>query len=220
MPSPRRSGSGPGGGGGPTVARIALGLGAFLVLSTCIRAIPGSFPDPDDVGPDIGPASPVPGGSPAAPGFRVERAGPAPDGPDGWSAFLAPGGMFTMLGPGRPEQRVSGRGGTYTFGPVSGVTFVAEVRRTREPSGRSLLERETALFLDDLGAIERSRRWTQDAGTLVLDVDARRADTRVRIRTFVDRRLLYRASVTWKGPSADATSIDAFLLGLAAGAPT
>lgn len=191
------------------------------MLSTCIRSAGNVFPDLDE--PDVEPAPPAAGpapsdGSTVVRAFRVARDGPAEGSPPGWFRYVAEDGSFSMIGPGRPDQDVSPRAGRSTF-RAPGVVLVAEVEMmsagSRRP--RSALDRETAIFLDDLGALEQARRWTGFGEDLRLDVDARRGDTRFRIVTFVTQRRLFRASAAWDGqpdPALTAT-VEAFVGGLA-----
>ena len=152
--------------------------------------------------------------------FRIVRDGPAEGSPAGWFRYVAEDGSFSLIGPGRPQQGVSSRASRSTF-RAPGVVLVAEVEMLGGGSGarrpRPALDRETAIFLDDLGALEQARRWTGFGQDLRLDVDARRGDTRFRIRTFVSQRRLFRASAEWDGqPSPALTAIvEAFLGGLA-----
>jgi hypothetical protein len=177
------------------------------------------FPDIEERdAPTVVPAFDPPGAPPdAVDPSRLVREGFAGD---GWFRYVAGDGSFALIGPGRPEQQVSARGGRYTF-RVDDVTLVAEVGSARglgNVTGRLRLERATAFFLDDLGAIERARRWSVDRDDVVLEVDARRGDTRFRIRTFGAGRRIFRAYALWeRALSANGgLAVERFLDGLQA----
>jgi hypothetical protein len=152
--------------------------------------------------------------------FRIARAGPARASAPGWFRYVAADGSFSLVGPGRPTQEVSSRSGVFTFRNAAGIGFVAEVRAlggsadTERP--RAVLDRQTAIFLDDLGALEQTRRWGGFGQNLRLEVDAKRGDAWFTIRTFVSRRTLYRAYAERRGPADPGVSseIDAFVMGL------
>jgi hypothetical protein len=115
---------------------------------------------------------------------------------------------------------VSSRSGVFTFRNAAGIGFVAEVRAlggsadTERP--RAVLDRQTAIFLDDLGALEQTGRWGGFGQNLRLEVDAKRGDAWFTIRTFVSRRTLYRAYAERRGPADPGvlSEIDAFVMGL------
>ena len=196
------------------------------MLNVCIRSGGALFPDPDDGGAQP-PAPAFGSGVPDAPDpfrtLRLARAGRATPAPQGWFRYAPADGAFSVAGPGRPEQDVSERAGRYVF-RGEGVDLTADVRRVRASNAqqvRAVLERETAIFLDDLGAIEQARRWSGSGADVVLEVDARRGDAKFRIRTLVAPRLLLRASAGWEGTlSAErAEAVEAFLRGLVVGVP-
>jgi len=191
-----------------------------MVLSTCIGVLPTVVPDFDGDG--GGRSEPVSVPDPADPAvidrpFRVVRAGPAPGAPAGWSRYVAGDGSFALVGPGRPDTDLSRRGARYTF-DAAPITLTAEVASARglDRAGRPRLERATALFLDDLGAIEQGRRWTGFGDDVVLDVDARRGQDKFRIRTFADGRRIFRAYALWAGAlgAEDEAMVETFLAGL------
>jgi hypothetical protein len=193
----------------------------FLLFNVCVRSVVNVFPDTDERdGPRSVPVVDRSGEPDVRRSFRIARDGPAPGSAPGWFTYVAADGSFSVIGPGRPTQDVSSRSGVFTFRNAAGVVFVAEVRPLGGGSGatrpRAVLDRQTAIFLDDLGVLEQARRWGGFGRELRLDVDARRGDAWFTIRTFVSGRTLYRASAERRGPADpdDSSQIDAFLAGL------
>jgi hypothetical protein len=203
-----------------------LGVGAFLLFNVCVRSVINVFPDTDE---RRGQRS-APLEAPAEPevrrSFRITRDGPAPATAPGWFRYVAADGSFSLIGPGRPTQAVSSRSGVFTFRNAAGVVFVAEVRSLGGGSGakrpRAILDRETAILLDDLGVLEHERRWSGFGQELRLEVEARRADRWFSIWTFVNQRRLYRAYAERRGDAEPGVSsdIDAFVMGLVPRGPT
>ncbi len=179
------------------------------------------FPDTDErAGPRSAPVVDRPTEPNVRRSFRIARDGPAPASAPGWFRYVAVDGSFSLIGPGRPTQEVSSRSGVFTFRNAAGVVFVAEARALGGGGGaerpRAVLDRQTAIFLDDLGALEQTRRWGGFGQDLQLEVDARRGDAWFTIRTFVSRRTLYRAYAERRGPADPGVSsqIDDFVMGL------
>jgi hypothetical protein len=179
------------------------------------------FPDTDETaGPRSVPVVDRPTEPDVRRSFRITRDGPAATSAPGWFRYVAADGSFSLIGPGRPTQEVSSRAGVFTFRNAAGIVFVAEVRALGGGAGterpRAVLDRQTAIFLDDLGALEQTRRWGGFGPDLRLEVDARRGDAWFTIRTFVSRRTLYRAYAERRGPADPGVSsqIDAFVMGL------
>jgi hypothetical protein len=202
------------------IVKVVLGFAAFMVLSTCVGLLPSVVPD---VGGDGGGGSepvavPGPTGTPTPDRpFRVVRDGRAPGAPAGWFRYVAGDGAFALIGPGRPDTDVTRGGGRYTFdaAPLTLTADVLSARGLGRP-GRPRLERATAVFLDDLSAIEQGRRWSGFGDDVVLHMDARRGDDKLRIRTFSDGRRILRAYALWAGALAadEEAIVETFLAGL------
>ena len=203
--------------------KLLVGLVAFVMLSTCIGVLPNAVPDLEG---NDGASTPVSGPDPSdVPAtvrpFRLLRDGPADGGPAGWFRYVAADGSFSAIGPGRPDQRDTRRGSVSTF-RSSGIELVVEVavsRNLQAAPARARLERSSAFLLHDLGAIEQARRWTREGDVVVLDVEARGAEMKFRIRSFVAERRQLTAWASWTGTlaAADADAVSSFLAGVRVG---
>ncbi len=166
-------------------------VAALMALGFCASVLP----DTGDFGPLRGgePVGPVEG-----PGkddrLKLVRSGTDPALPAAWSTYRASDGTFGAVGPNAFEREERGRTIAFVFEPVGPIAdLVLEVRALRGSSStRPALERVTAIFLDDLAAVEVARTWTTAGDGTELEVDARRGDRAYTIRTLAGHRRLYR----------------------------